>query len=426
MAAPAESSFEPVVQVPDDSDFTIHNIPFGVFHKEMHGRRCATRLGNAVVDLKECTERGLFEGSSFNANVFLEDTLNSFMGLGRPAWQEARQMLQELLGRASSPLASDETLRNAIFLDISDVEMVLPAQIGDYTDFYSSITHATNVGTMFRGKENALKPNWPHLPVGYHGRASSVVISGTPIRRPTGQLKPADSDPVDGACNRLDFEVELAFFVGPGNEMGTRIPISQAMDNIFGVVLMNDWSARDIQKWEYVPLGPFNGKNFATTISPWIVTMDALDPFKCAPLERLPGKVPLPYLSDESNTNYMINLSVAIQPEGGEVEVIGRTNSTSLYWTFQQQLAHHSSTGCPMNPGDLCGSGTISGEDKDSFGSMLEMSWSGKEPITLKQDGSQRTFLLDGDNVIMAGHCEKDGVRVGFGECTGIVLPAQV
>lgn len=428
--AAEEALWEPIVDT-NGSDFTIYNIPFGVFQNEnrmQNEPRCATAIGNYVVDLYACVESGLFESAGFDTTVLQQSSLNDFMASGRQAWQEARGILQSLLGTSDSPLLQNEDLRNNILHAAEECTMVMPARIGDYTDFYSSIHHARNVGTMFRGAENALKENWCHLPVGYHGRASSVVISGTPIKRPNGQTKPANENPVDGPCARMDFEVELAFFVGPGNEMGTRIPVSSAMDNIFGVVLMNDWSARDIQKWEYVPLGPFNGKNFATTISPWIVTMDALEAFQCAPLprEEKNGAViePLPYLTDECNTNFEINLDVYIHPRDGNREHIGSTSSTSLYWTFQQQLAHHTSTGCPMKPGDLCGSGTISGVEKGSFGSMLEISWSGKEPITLS-DGSQRTFLEDYDNVIMAGYCERDGKRIGFGECSGVLMPAD-
>jgi len=287
-------------------------------------------------------------------------------------------------------------------VDQSKVRMVLPAKIGDYTDFYSSRYHATNVGIMFRGKDNALQPNWLHLPVGYHGRASSVVPSGTPVTRPRGQLRPdLEKPPVHGPCRLLDFELEMGFFVGPGNSMGTPIDIAHAEDHIFGLCLMNDWSARDIQKWEYVPLGPFNGKNFATSISPWIVTLEALEAFRVAPEKQNPN--PLPYLKDPNLKAYDIKLEVAIQPEGESTpSVVSKSNARNLYWSFTQQLAHHSSTGCPMQPGDLCGSGTISGPEPGSYGSMLEICWKGTKPVTLTT-GQTRKFLADGDNVILSG-----------------------
>ncbi|XP_070353293.1 fumarylacetoacetase isoform X4 [Equus asinus] len=302
-------------------------------------------------------------------------------------------------------------------------EMTRSFGSSDYTDFYSSWQHATNVGIMFRGKENALVPNWLHLPVGYHGRASSVVVSGTPIRRPVGQMRPDDSKPpVYGACKLLDIELEMAFFVGPGNKFGEPIPISKAHEHIFGMVLMNDWSARDIQKWEYVPLGPFLGKSFGTTISPWVVPMDALMPFAVPNLEQDPR--PLPYLRHDQPYTFDINLSVALKGEGmSQPATICRSNFKHMYWTMLQQLAHHSVNGCNLRPGDLLASGTISGPEPESFGSMLELSWKGTKVIELG-NGHTRTFLLDGDEVIITGHCQGDGYRIGFGQCAGKVLPA--
>jgi len=419
------------LDIPPENHFPLNNIPFGVFKKPFQDSHCATRVGDHVIDLNVLANAGIFNNTQFLSNgaCFREKKLNGFMALGRNAWKEARAILQALFTENSGDdrVFSNPQLKTAAVIPVGEVEMCVPAQIGDYTDFYSSIYHATNVGTMFRGKANALKENWLHLPVGYHGRASSIVVSGTPIRRPSGQLRPdPKKPPVDGACAKMDFEVEMAFFVGPGNKMGHRIPIEECHDHIFGCVLMNDWSARDIQKWEYVPLGPFNGKNFATTVSPWIVTMEALEPFKCAPhnqSEKL-GHLPLKYLQDPDLHGYDINLSVSMQPKDAALETIGTTTARNLYWTFEQQLAHHSSTGCPFNAGDLCGSGTISGEKKGSFGSMLEISWAGKEPFQLKQ-GHKRSYIEDYDKIVMSGYCKNNDSFLGFGECTGVVLPVD-
>uniref|UniRef100_A0A8D2QAB8 Fumarylacetoacetase n=1 Tax=Zonotrichia albicollis TaxID=44394 RepID=A0A8D2QAB8_ZONAL len=364
------------IQVDKDSDFPLQNLPYGVFStKEEPRHRIGVAIGDQILDLSII--KHLFNGPALakHQHVFDQPTLNAFMGLGWPAWR-------------------------------------------DYTDFYSSRQHATNVGIMFRGKENALMPNWLHLPVGYHGRASSVVVSGTPIRRPVGQTKPDnDKPPVFGACKRLDIELEMAFFVGPGNKFGEPIPISRAQEHIFGMVLMNDWSARDIQKWEYVPLGPFLSKSLGTTISPWVVTMEALMPFV------LPNPVqdpkPLPYLQDKEPYTFDIKLFVAIK---------GMANPCSsflqhMYWTMKQQLAHHSINGCNLRPGDLLASGTISGPEPESFGSMLELSWNGTKEIPLGS-GQCRKFLQDGDEVILTGYCQGNGFRVGFGQCSGKILPA--
>lgn len=304
--------------------------------------------------------------------------------------------------------------------------MHLPATIGDYTDFYSSIDHATNVGTMFRGKENALMPNWKHLPVGYHGRASTVVVSGTPIHRPLGQTKPVDTEPPKfGPCRLMDFELEMAFFVGgPSNQLGTPVQVDQAGERIFGMVVMNDWSARDIQKWEYVPLGPFLAKNMGTSISPWVVTMEALQPFLVPNTPQDP--TPFPYLQHQDPYTFNIELEVAIQPEGeAESSVVSRSNFRHMYWTMKQQLAHHTVTGCIMKPGDLLASGTISGPEPGQYGSMLELSWRGSKTVPLTQGGGERKFLKDGDNVVMTGLCKGDGFVVGFGSVEGVVLPAR-
>lgn len=379
-------------------------------------------IGYHVLDLKAV--RHLFVGPLLQDKqaVFAEPTLNAFMGLGRPFWAEARQTLQRLLGQDDATLQGDAQLRARALVPQSEVTMHMPAAIGDYTDFYSSIHHATNVGIMFRSKENALMPNWKHLPVGYHGRASSVVVSGTPIRRPRGQTQPVDgADPVFGPCRLMDFELEVAFFVGgPPTQLGASVPVSKAQDHIFGMVLMNDWSARDIQKWEYVPLGPFGAKNLGTTISPWVVTMEALAPFAVDNYPQDPK--PFPYLQHEDKYNFNINLTVDIKPEGGSPTTVCRSNYKYMYWTPKQQLAHHTVTGCNINPGDLMASGTISGQASDSFGSMLELSWRGTKPVRMG-DGSTRKFLQDNDEVILRGFCEGDNYRVGFGECRGKLLP---
>lgn len=345
------------------------------------------------------------------------------MSLGRDAWKEARADLQRLLSANEPALRDNKVLRKGAFVSQDSAIMHLPAAIGDYTDFYSSRQHATNVGIMFRGKDNALMPNWLHLPVGYHGRASSIIVSGTSVRRPQGQMKPDDAKPpVFGACKLLDFELEMGFFVGPGNTLGEPIPVSQAHQHIFGMVLMNDWSARDIQKWEYVPLGPFLGKSFGTTISPWVITMEALMPFAVSNPVQDPK--PLPYLCSDDPYTFDINLFVSIKgKEMAEKATVCRSNFKNMYWTMKQQLAHHTVNGCNVRSGDMLASGTISGSSPDSFGSMLELSWKGTKTIDLGS-GHQRKFLQDGDEVIMTGFCQGNGYRIGFGECAGKVLPA--
>lgn len=412
------------IEVSPDSDFPLQNLPYGVFSTaDNPTHRIGVAIGNQVLDLSVI--RHLFTGPILQSqqDVFAEATLNSFMGLGRAAWQEARSTLQRLLSAQEPLLSNNKDLRARAFVPQSDAIMHLPAKIGDYTDFYSSKNHAYNVGCMFRGPDNALMPNWTHLPVGYHGRASSIVISGTPIRRPNGQTRPDESQPpVFGPCKLFDFELEMAFLVGPGNQLGEPISMDKAEDHIFGMVLMNDWSARDIQKWEYVPLGPFLGKNLGTSISPWVVTMDALKPFVVPNATQDPK--PLPYLYHEDPYNFDIHLEVAIKGEGmPKPATVCRSNFKFMYWTMKQQLTHHTVTGCNANPGDLMASGTISGETPDSYGSMLELCWKGTKTVDLG-NGETRKFLKDGDDVVFTGYCEKDGVRIGFGSCTGQVLPA--
>jgi fumarylacetoacetase len=409
------------VEVPENSDFPIQNLPFGVFRTQSNpAPRVCTAIGNFVVDLAVMNYLSLFEELDISSEVFNNRYLNDLMALGKDRTNRLRTRISELL-REGNTEAKDLAWH---FLHSMDkVEMLLPIQVGDYTDFYSSIEHATNVGTMFRDPDNALLPNWRHLPVGYHGRASSIVVSGTPIRRPKGQQLPAGSDqPVFGPSRLLDFELEMAFVVGKSTEVGESVSVAEAEDYIFGMVLFNDWSARDIQKWEYVPLGPFLGKSFASTISPWVITLEALEPFQTAGPVQEP-KV-LPYLQYSGKKNYDIHLEVQIQPEGNDPHTVCRSNFKYMYWNMSQQLAHHTVNGCNLNVGDMCASGTISGKDASSYGSMLEISWRGTKPISMP-DGSERKFILDGDTVIMKGHCEKEGLRIGFGSAEGKVLPAK-
>jgi len=414
------------VKYSKDCQFPIENLPYGIFStKNQPEHRIGVAIGDQVLDLSKISY--LFDGSLLRShqNVFRDETLNRLMGLSYDHWAEARRTITKLLSADCPIIRDNQQLRANVLVAQSEVDMHLPATIGDYTDFYSSIDHATNVGTMFRGPENALMPNWKYLPVGYHGRASSVVVSGTPVRRPVGQTKPVDTEPPKfGPCRLMDFELEMAFFVGgQTNSLGEAISAEKAGEHIFGMVVMNDWSARDIQKWEYVPLGPFLGKNLGTSISPWVVTMEALKPFLVDNYKQDPQ--PFPYLRHQDPYTYNIELEVAIQPEGAaEPSVVSRSNFRYMYWTMKQQLAHHTVTGCNMRPGDLLASGTISGPDPSSYGSMLELSWKGTKQVSLA-GGEERKFLKDGDNVIMRGKCQGDGFVVGFGSVEGVVLPAR-
>ncbi|XP_017786605.1 PREDICTED: fumarylacetoacetase [Nicrophorus vespilloides] len=414
------------VDYPASCHFPIENLPYGVFSTVQDPiHRIGVAIGDLVLDLKEISH--LFDGPHLKTvqHVFKETTLNSFMGLNCAAWKEARDKLQSLLSADNPTLANNAALRTKAFVPQSQATMHLPARIGDYTDFYSSIHHAMNVGIMFRSKENALMPNWKYLPVGYHGRASSVVVSGTPIKRPNGQTLPVEGQaPVYGSCKLMDFELEMAFFVGgPPTQLGEPVDIKKAQERIFGFVVMNDWSARDIQKWEYVPLGPFTAKNLGTTISPWVVTTFALEPFKVNNFQQEPK--PFEYLVHDDPFNFDIKLQVDIAPKNANTSTtVCRSNYRYLYWTAKQQLAHHTVTGCNVNPGDLLASGTISGDTSDSFGSMLELSWKGSKTVDL-MNGEQRKFLQDGDTVVMKGFCEGNGFTVGFGDCVGTILPAN-
>jgi fumarylacetoacetase len=414
------------IPYPADSPFPIQNLPYAIFSPPAAPSRVGVAIGDYVLDLSVLEEHGFFNEvagiTQAGRPIFAQPTLNPFMALGRLTWQAVRTTLVDSLREDNSTLRDDAALRERAFHPIAAVTLHLPAEIGDYTDFYSSREHASNVGTMFRGPENALMPNWLHLPIAYHGRASSIVLSGTDIRRPQGQTKPEGAaTPLFGPTRLLDFELEMGFFIGPGNDLGRPIPVQQAADHIFGLVLVNDWSARDIQAWEYQPLGPFLAKNFATSISPWVVTLDALQPFRCPGPPQDP--TPLPYLQSQGDWAYDIHLEVHLKSQTmSEPTIISRSNFRYLYWNMPQQLAHHTITGCNLRPGDLLASGTISGPTPDAYGSLLELTWRGNRPITLST-GEERKFLLDGDRLTLTGYCQGDGYRVGFGEVTGLILP---
>ena len=404
-----------MISIPKDSDFSLHNLPWGIFSFPGESPRVGVAVGDHILDMSMVGELGLFD---FDATVFYEPVLNPFMALGRDVTSRTRALVQGWLQDEQGPLSGKPEL----FADRHLATMHLPVQIGDYTDFYSSIEHATNVGKLFRDPENALLPNWRHLPVGYHGRASSIVVSGTPVRRPCGQVKTNKMEsPEFQASNRLDFELEMGFIICEDSTLGQPVSVFDAEDYIFGMVLFNDWSARDIQKWEYVPLGPFLGKNFASTMSPWVVPFLALEPFRVAGPKQDPEV--LPYLQIQGLNNYDINLEVSISPEAGAPTVVSKSNFKYMYWNMAQQLAHHTVNGCNVRTGDLMASGTISGKDESSYGSLLEIAHGGRQPFSLA-DGQERTFLEDGDTVTLRGWAEKDGIRVGFGEAVGTILPA--
>ncbi len=410
------------IPVPENSDFPIQNIPFGVFITKEDVITIGTRIGNCAIDMGALQQLGYFEGIELTDDMFMQDTLNDFISDGKKTWRLVRNRLAEIFDEKNPKLRDNKEHREVVIFSVEDIEMLLPVQIGDYTDFYSSKEHATNVGKMFRDPENALLPNWLHIPVGYHGRSSTIVPSGIPVHRPYGQTLPnGETTPVFGPSRLVDFELETAFITTDANLMGEPIPVEEAEEHIFGMVLFNDWSARDIQKWEYVPLGPFLAKNFASSISPWIVTMDALEPFRVKGPEQSPE--PLPYLKQKGAKAFDINLEVAIQPENAVETVVSRSNFKYMYWSMAQQLAHHTINGCRVNSGDMMGSGTISGPTEDSFGSMLELSWGGQKPLKMN-DGSERKFINDNDTVIIRGFCQKDNLRIGFGEVSSKLLPA--
>lgn len=409
------------LDIATDSDFPIQNIPFGVFLTKENIVTVGTRIGDFAIDLGALQQLNYFEGIDLTDDVFMQDTLNDFISDGKKTWRLVRNRIADIFDATNPALRDNKKHRDIVIFRMKDIEMQLPVFIGDYTDFYSSKEHATNVGKMFRDPENALLPNWLHIPVGYHGRSSTIVPSGIPVHRPMGQTLPnGETQPIFGASKLVDFELETAFITTDANIMGENIPVNEAEEYIFGMVLLNDWSARDIQKWEYVPLGPFLAKNFASSISPWIVTMDALEPFRTASPKQEPA--PFPYLQQNGDHAFDINLEVGITPEKGEETIVSQSNLKYLYWTMSQQLAHHTINGCRINSGDMMGSGTISGPTEDSFGSMLELTWGGKNPITMK-DGTERKFINDGDTVTMRGFCKKDTVRIGFGEVSSKLLP---
>ena len=412
------------IAVKQDSDFPIQNLPFGIFQAKDKLPCIGVAIGEQVLDLNFLAQHHYFDALNISdLSVFQNQYLNDFMALGKEMARTVRNRISELLQDDNAELRDNAAHRKEAFYSIDDVAMLLPVKVGDYTDFYSSEYHATNVGIMFRDPANALMPNWKHIPVGYHGRASSIIVSGESIHRPKGQLLPKGAEqPIFGPCRLLDFELEMAFVTCKENKLGDSVTTDEADDYIFGFVLFNDWSARDIQKWEYVPLGPFLGKNFASSVSPWIVTMDALAPFRVPCPEQNP-KV-MPYLESEGDRNFDINLQVAIQAAGSEEQVVSNSNYKYMYWNVNQQLAHHTVNGCNIKVGDLYGSGTISGPTPDSYGSMLEISWQGTKSITMP-DGTARKFIQDNDTVIMRGYAEKDGVRVGFGAVSTKILPAK-
>ena len=407
------------LKVSSKSDFSIYNLPFGIFSTNKKNKRIGVAIGDHVIDLHACNSLDLFKDLNIESHVFKNSFLNNFIELGKEITSKVREILQ-------SELTNDHSLikhNSNCIIPIDTVEMHLPVNIGDYTDFYSSIEHASNIGSMFRDPSNPLLPNWKHLPVGYDGRASSIIVSGENIHRPKGQIMPLDSEtPIYSSSNRVDFELEMGYIIGKNSSLGSSISTTDSQDYIFGKVLFNDWSARDIQKWEYVPLGPFLGKSFASSISPWVVTMEALDPFRIAGPIQEPNV--LDYLKFDGLKNYDINLSVSITPEDSNIEsIVCNSNFKYMYWNMNQQIAHHTVNGCNLNVGDMMASGTISGYTKDSYGSMLELSWGGKNPIELK-DGSTRTFINDMDTVTMRGYCEKNNIRVGFGEVKSKILPS--
>ena len=410
------------IDVDKGSDFPIQNIPFGIIKRKGHNPTTATRIGNTVIDLFALSKLNLLDDLGFDTDILDNSVLNDFISLDRNSWRALRDRISEIFEETNTILRDNLSAKTKILFPYHSVKMQMPVNIGDYTDFYSSIEHATNVGIMFRDPANALLPNWKHIPVGYHGRSSSIVVSGTNIHRPNGQTNPDNSTPIFGPSKQFDFELEMAFITGKSTTLGDPVQTKDAEEHIFGMVLFNDLSARDIQKWEYVPLGPFLGKSFGSVISPWIVTLDALKPFKTKGPVQTPQV--LPYLKFKDDQNYDIKLDVLIQPENQKPHLVSHSNFKFMYWNMLQQLAHQTANGCNINVGDLYASGTISGSTPNSFGSMLELSWKGTKPISLP-DGTTRTFINDNDTIIMKGYSEKNGLRIGFGDVITKVLPAK-
>lgn len=411
------------IPVKSNSDFPIQNIPFGIFITKDDIVTVGSRIGDYAIDLGALHQLGYFEGIDLTDDIFLQDTLNDFISDGRKTWRKVRNRIAELFDINNLKLQHNENHREKVLFHMKDVEMQLPVDIGDYTDFYSSKDHATNVETLLKSVDKSRSSNWLHMPIAYHGRSSSIVVSGTPIRRPKGQtVIENDSSPIFGPSTMLDFELEIAFITTDANKMGESISVKDAEENIFGLVLLNDWTARDIQKWEFEPLGPFLSKNFASTISPWIVSLDALEPFRVE--SQLQDPKPLHYLHQEGKKTIDINLQVSLKPDKGLETIISNSNFKYQYWTMSQQLAHHTVNGCNIRSGDLFGSGTISGNTPDSYGSMIELTWAGTKPIILN-DGAKRKFINDFDTIIMKAYCKNDQVRIGFGECKGKIFPPK-
>jgi len=408
------------VEVPQGSDFPIQNLPFGIFRTESQLPHVCCAIGDKLVDLKALHVMGYLENLPFKLEDLASDSLNRCMMYGKHAMRDLRNRVSKLFRSDMPDLRDKEHHVRQVLFNQNEVQMLLPIKIGDYTDFYSSEDHARNVGTMFRDPAKALLPNWKHLPVGYHGRASSIVVSGTDIHRPKGQINASDETlPQFSPTKQLDFELEVAFVTFDGKPLGQSISVDEADDYIFGLMLFNDWSARDIQRWEYVPLGPFLSKNFGSTISPWVVTLDALEPFKVSGSVQEPAV--LPYLRSSGDRNIDINLEVSITPENSIETVVSKSNYKYMYWNMAQQLAHHTVNGCNIRCGDLMASGTISGPEVGSFGSMLEIAWKGTKPFSMT-DGSSRTFIENGDTVALKGFAQKDGIRIGFGICEGKII----
>jgi len=408
------------LDVSPDSDFSIYNIPFGIYSDKSITNHACSAIGDYIIDLYELANTGLL---NINKDVFNLPFLNDFIQLGKPITNSIRLNIIDILSDYQSELITNTQLFNLVFKKQNQVNLLMPVRIGDYSDFYSSIDHAQNIGTMIRDPKNALMPNWKHLPVAYHGRASSICVSGHSFHRPKGQQKPADSElPIYGPTKLLDIELETAFVIGKSTQMGDSVSTDQADDYIFGMVLFNDWSARDIQTWEYVPLGPFLSKNFASTISPWIITLEALEPFRVKGYEQEPKL--LPYLQYQGHKNIDIQLEVYLKPQNGSDNLLCSSNYKYLYYTMEQQLAHHTVNGCNINVGDLMASGTISGPNPSEYGSLMELTWRGTKPIILN-DGSERKFVNDFDTITLNGFCKKNNLRIGFGSCKATVLPSN-
>lgn len=409
------------LKVEADSDFPIQNIPFGVFLTRDDVITIGTRIGDTAIDLGALHQLGYFKGIPLTDDIFLQDTLNDFISDGKKTWRLVRNRISEIFDRNNPELRDNAGHKHIVLFSLDEIEMQLPVQIGDYTDFFSSKEYATNMQKLINDEEAKILPNWLHIPIGYHGRSSSIIPSGIPIHRPVGQTMPEGaSEPVFGPSESVDFELETAFITTDANVLGEPISVNDAENYIFGMVLFNDWSARDIQKWEYIPLGPFLSKNFAGSISPWIVTMDALEPFRIEGPAQLPK--PLPYLQFKGKKSYDIHLQVDITPQGGEPVTVTESNFKYMYWNMAQQLAHHTVNGCKINSGDMMASGTITGPSSDSCGSMLELTWKGENPLTMK-DGTTRKFINDWDTVTLRGYCKNDKIRIGFGEVSNMLLP---